>query len=35
MSDNKTRDVNDLGLAKFGTQADNNKEQICSYNQNK
>ena len=35
MSDNKTRHVNDLGLAKFGTQADNNKEQICYYNQNK
>ena len=27
-----TRDVNDLGPAKFRTQADNNKEQICYYN---
>ena len=35
MSDNKTRDVNDLRLAKFRTQADNNKKQICYYNQNK
>ena len=30
-----TGDVNDLGLAKFRTQADNNKEQIYHYNQNK
>ena len=30
-----TKDVNDLGPAKFRTQADNNKEQICYYNQNK
>ena len=30
-----TRDVNDLGPAKFRTQPDNNKEQICYYNQNK
>ena len=30
-----TRDNNDLGPAKFRTQADNNKEQICYYNRNK
>ena len=30
-----TRDVNDGGLAKFRTQADNSKEQICNYNWNK
>ena len=30
-----TRDVNHLGPAKFRTQPDNNKEQICYYNQNK
>ena len=30
-----TRDVNDLGPARFRTQADNNKEQICYYNRNK
>ena len=29
-----TRDVNDLGPAKFKTQADNNREQICYYNRN-
>ena len=29
------RDVNDLGPARFRTQADNNKEQICYYNRNK
>ena len=29
-----TRDVNDLGPAKFRTQADNNREQICYYNRN-
>ena len=28
----ETRDVNDLATAKFRTQADNNKEQICYYN---
>ena len=27
-----TRDVNDLGPAKFRTQADSNTEQICYYN---
>ena len=27
-----TRDVNDLGTAKFRTQADNSGEQICYYN---
>ena len=30
-----TRDVNDLGPAKFRTQADNNREEICNYNRNK
>ena len=30
-----TRDVNDLGPAKFRTQTDNNKEQICYHNRNK
>ena len=30
-----TRDINDLRLAKFRTQAGNNKEQICYYNGNK
>ena len=30
-----TRDVNDLGLAKFRKQADNNREEICYYNRNK
>ena len=30
-----TRDVNDLGPAKFRTQADSNREQICYYNRNK
>ena len=30
-----TRDINDLGSAKFRTQADSNKEQICYYNRNK
>ena len=30
-----TRDVNDLGLAKFITQADSNQEQICQCNHNK
>ena len=30
-----TRDINNLGHAKFGTQADSNKEQICYYNRNK
>ena len=30
-----TRDVNDLGPAKFRTQADSNREQICYYNQSK
>ena len=29
------RDVNDLGPARFRNQADNNKKQICYYNQNK
>ena len=29
-----TRDVKDLGPAKFRIQADNNREQICYYNQN-
>ena len=35
MPDNGHRDVNDLGPAKFRTQTDNNKEQICYYNRNK
>ena len=30
-----TRDVNELGRGKFRTQADNDTEQICSYNRNK
>ena len=30
-----TRDVRDLGPAKFRTQADSNREQICYYNRNK
>ena len=30
-----TRDVHDLGPAKFRTQAKNNREQICYYNRNK
>ena len=30
-----TRDVNELGPAKFRTQADNNSKQICYYNRNK
>ena len=30
-----TRDINDLGPAKFRTQADSNKEQMCYYNRNK
>ena len=30
-----TRDVNDLGPAKFRTRADSNQEQICYYNRNK
>ena len=30
-----TTNVNDLGPAKFGTQAENNNEQICYYNSNK
>ena len=30
-----TRDIIDLGPAKFRTQADNNTEQICYYNRNK
>ena len=30
-----TRDVNDLGSAKFRTQTDNNKEKICYHNRNK
>ena len=30
-----TRDVNDLGPAKFRTAVDNNNEQVCYYNQNK
>ena len=30
-----TRDGNDLRPAKFRTQANNNREQICYYNQNK
>ena len=30
-----TRDANDLGQARFRTQADNNKEQIYYYNRNK
>ena len=30
-----TRDVNDLGPAKFRTQADSDTEQICYYNRNK
>ena len=29
-----TRNVNELGLAKFRTQADNGTEQICYYNKN-
>ena len=31
----ETRDVNNLGPAKFRTQADSNQEQICYYNRNK
>ena len=30
-----TRDINDLGSAKFRTQADSNNEQVCYYNRNK
>ena len=30
-----TRDVNDLGPAKFRSQADSNQEQICYYNRSK
>ena len=30
-----SRDVNDLGLAKFRRQADSDTEQICYYNRNK
>ena len=30
-----TRDINDVGPAKFRTEADNNKEQICYYKRNK
>ena len=30
-----TRDVNELGQAKFWTQADNGAQQICYYNRNK
>ena len=30
-----TREMNDLGPAKFRNQADNNSEQICYYNWNK
>ena len=30
-----TRDINDLGPAKFRTRADSNQEQICYYNRNK
>ena len=30
-----TRDINDLGPAKFRTEADNNKEQICYYKRKK
>ena len=30
-----TRDVNDLGPAKFRTRVDSNQEQICYYNRNK
>ena len=30
-----TRNVNDLGQAKFRTQAETNQEQICYYNRNK
>ena len=30
-----TRDVNDLGPAKFRTQGDSSQEQICYYNRNK
>ena len=30
-----TRDVNDLGPAKFRTQTDSNQEQICYHNRNK
>ena len=29
------RDVNDLGMAKFRTQAHNGTQQICNYNGNK
>ena len=29
-----TRDVNDLGSAKFRTQADSNQKKICCYNRN-
>ena len=29
------RDVNDLGMAKFRTQADSGTQQICYYNGNK
>ena len=32
---NDTTDVKNLGSAKFRTQAENNKEQICYYNGNK
>ena len=31
----ETKDVNNLGPVKFRTQANNNREQICYYNQNK
>ena len=31
----ETRDINDLEPAKFRTQADSNKEQICYYNRSK
>ena len=31
----ETRDVNDLGPAKFRMKADNSQEQICCYNRNK
>ena len=30
-----TRDINDLGPAKFRTQADSDTEQICYYNRNR
>lgn len=30
-----TREINNLGPAKFRTQADNNKEKICYYKRNK